>query len=236
MAKLIVRTLFLTILTCFTAVMAKAQVGYDYSQYDVGFSAGMNQFYGDVLTSKTTRGVSFNFDYNQTAYVNYIFEAQFGKLAGGDMNLDLTGRQFNADYNYYAVRFQLQGGEVIDYSQSKAANFFKNLYIGAGVGMIFNTITSINRYSVQVPGYYTPGVNKSKEFFIPARLGYEFKLYNKYQRPDVKIDIGYQYNFVYGDNLDGFRTGNLHDAFAQISLGVKFSLGGVTSYRKQVPY
>jgi hypothetical protein len=236
MAKLIARTTLLTLLTCFTTLLSKAQTGYDYSQYDVGVAVGFNQFYGDVLTSKGTKGVSFNFNYNQTPFLNYVFELQIGKLAGGDALNDPLGREFATDYHYYAFRLQLQAGEVIDYSESTFANALKNLYVSTGVGVIYNTISSINRYSVQIPGYYTPGTDKSQQAFLPARIGYEFKLYNQYQRPDIKIDIGYQTNFIFGDELDGFKAGHLNDAYTQFTIGVKFTLGGVTSYRKQIHY
>ena len=236
MTKLIVRTALLTLLTCLTSLISKAQIGYDYGKYDIGFSLGFNQFYGDVVTVKSTKGVNFNFTYNQSPFVNYIFEAQFGKLAGGDAINDPLGRQFAADYQYYALRLQLQAGELIDYSRDGLANAIKNLYAGAGVGIIYNEISSINRYSVQYPGYYTPGLNKASQLFVPFRIGYEFKFFNKYQRPDIKLDIGYQYNMVFGDELDGFKAGHLNDAYTQFTIGVKFSLGEVTSYRKQINF
>jgi len=236
MTKLIVRTALITLLTCLTSLISKAQIGYDYGRYDVGFSVGSNQFYGDVVTAKSTKAVSFNFNYNQGPFINYIFEAQFGKLAGGDAINDPLGRQFAADYQYYALRLQLQGGELIDYSRDGLANALKNLYAGAGLGIIYNNITSINRYSVQYPGYYTPGLDKSSQVFIPFRIGYEFKFFNKYSRPDIKLDIGYQYNMVFGDELDDFKAGHLNDAYTQFTIGLKFSLGEVTSYRKQINF
>ncbi len=226
----------MTLLTCFTAITSKAQIGYDYSQYDFGTSVAFNSFYGDVQTSVSTKSINFNFDYNQTPFVNYIFEFQAGKLEGGNENTDLLGRQFTADYTYYAFRLQLQGGEVIDYSQSRLMNALKNLYIGAGLGMIYSNITSINRYSILSPGYYTPGVNSASELFLPARIGYELKLFNQNQRPDVKIDVGYQMNLVFGDELDGFKAGAHNDALGQFTIGLKISVGGVTSYRKQISY
>lgn len=236
MTKLIVRTAFLTLLTGLTPLISKAQIGYDYGKYDVGFSLGFNQFYGDVVTAKSTKGVNFNFTYNQGPFINYIFEMQFGKLAGGDAVNDPSGRQFAADYQYYALRLQLQAGELIDYSRGGLANALKNLYAGAGIGIIYNNITSINRYSVQYPGYYTPGLDKASQLFIPFRFGYEFKLFNKYSRPDIKFDVAYQHNMVLGDELDGFGAGQHNDAYTQFVIGVKFSLGEVTSYRKQIDY
>lgn len=236
MTKFIVRTTLLILLTCFISIISKAQIGFNYAQYDLGASVGFNSFSGDVVTPKSTKSVNFNFNYNQTPYLNYIFEFQSGKLAGGDSTKDALGRQFAADYTYYAFRVQLQAGEIIDYSQSKLANAFKNLYVGAGIGIVYSNITEINRYSRLMPGYYTPGENSANQLFIPARIGYELKIYNNYQQPEFKIDVGYQYNLVFGDELDGFKAGNHNDAYSQFTIGVKYSIGGVTSYRKPINF
>jgi hypothetical protein len=236
MTKYILRITLLTLFACFSTIASKAQIGYDFSQYDLGASYNFNSFYGDTQTPKSSNSASFNFNYNQTPFLNYIFEFQAGKLMGGDSTKDALGRQFSADYNYYAFRIQLQGGEIFDYSRSQALNFLKNLYVGAGIGMIYSHITDINRYSIQYPGLYSPGEDKASQLFIPARIGYEFKIFNSFQRPDVKIDIGYQYNYVFGDQLDGFKAGTKNDAYSQFTIGLKFSVGGVTSYRKQITY
>jgi hypothetical protein len=129
----------------------------------------------------------------------------------------------------------VQAGELMDYSDSPFANGLKNLYISSGLGYVVNNLKT-NRYSLKIPDFYTPGEDHSNEIFIPARIGYEFKLYNKYDEPSVRIDLAYQYNFVMGDDLDGFTAGKQKDAFSQISLGVKFALGSKTSYRKQISY
>ena len=234
MKRSTLRIILLTLLACLSAMVSKAQIGYDYSQYDLGASVGFNSFYGDTETPQSTKAITFNFNYNQTAFVNYILEFQAGTLKGGDAVNDLYGRQFAADYTYYAFRVQLQAGELIDYSRSLVMNAFKNLYVGAGLGMIYSSITSINRYSSQLSGFYTPGDNSANQLFLPARIGYELKIFNHNQRPDYKIDIGYQYNMVFGDQLDGFKAGTHGDAYGQFTIGVKISVGGVTSYRKQI--
>jgi opacity protein-like surface antigen len=233
MVKLITKASFLTLIICFSVLVSKAQVGAEFAQFDVGASAGINQFYGDVSTKKSTQGYSFNIDFNQTPFVNYILEGQFGKLAGGSVN-DPLGRQFSTDYQYYAFRLQLQLGEVIDYSESDFANSMKNLYVGAGVGIIYGKVTSITRFSKS--GFYTPGEDKSNQTFLPVRIGYEFKIFNQYLQPNIKIDIGYQYNYIFGDEIDGFKSGHLNDSFSQFNIGVKFSIGVIGSYRKEINY
>ncbi|CAN5224996.1 hypothetical protein BH09BAC6_BH09BAC6_23440 [soil metagenome] len=237
MIKLIFKTTLLILIVCCSALVTKAQLGYDFAQYDIGVAVGFNQVYGDAETVKQTNSIHFNFTYNTTPYTNFIFEAQLGRLAGGDVN-SRSGRKFNNDFTSLVFRGQLQGGEFLDYRNSKVMNFFKNLYVSAGIGYIINNIpaTDINRTSTVVPGFYTPGENKSNEPFIPLKIGYEIKLFNTYDQPSFKIDLGYQYNYVLGDGVDGFIVGNPHDKYTQVTLGVKFALGGLTSYRKKIPY
>ena len=230
------KTLF-TIIACCFAFIAKAQLGFNYSQYDIGVSAGLNQVYGDAETITSTPSINFNLTYNVTPYVNFVFETQLGRLSGGDSLKTRSGREFNNDFAAFIFRGQLQLGELFDYSKVPLFNAVKNFYVSAGVGYVFNNITAISRHSYIVPSYNSPGMNKSKEPFIPIRVGYEFKLFNSYQQPSVKIEIAYNYNIILGDELDGYKTGNSNDAYSQISLGVKFALGdGIISYRKRIPY
>ena len=139
---------------------------------------------------------------------------------------------------YYQKIQKLSQAESIKKLESitPLANALKNLYVSTGIGYIVSHMTYINRNSILLPGYSTDGLDNSNQLFIPARIGYEFKVFNKYDQPSFKIDIGYQYNFVLGDNLDGFTAGASKDAFSQITLGFKFALGGMTSYRKQISY
>jgi hypothetical protein len=237
MIKLIYKTTILTLLVCCTALMAKAQIGYDYSQYDAGVAAGFNQVYGNAQTQPISESVHFNFTFNYTPFTNFVFEAQFGKLTGGDSIKTITGRYFNNNFSAYIFRGQLQLGEILDYSHSQFENAVKNLYLSVGAGYVINDITKINRNSIQVPGLVSGGQNSSNELFVPLRLGYEFKIFNTYQQPSVKVDLGYQYNYVFGDGLDGFNTPKHDEAYTQIFIGVKFAVGGsVVSYRKQIHY
>ncbi len=236
MIKLVRKAILIT--SCvFISFIAKAQLGYNFSHYAMGVAAGFNQVYGDAQTQTTTQSIHFNFSYNATPYTNFVLEAQLGKLAGGDSLKTLSGRQFNNDFSAFIFRGQLQLGEFIDYSRSPFKNAIKNFYVSAGIGFVVNHITSISRYSHKLPGFYTGGENNSKEPFIPLRIGYEFKVYNKYEQPAFNVDLGYGYNYILGDGLDGFSSGNHNDAYSQFTIGVKFAIGGdIISYRKLIHY
>ena len=240
MIKLLFKTTLITLLLLPVALISKAQIGYDFAQYDMGFGVAANKVYGDAETVKTTPSAYLNFTYNQTPFVNYIAEFQAGKLEGGDISSQ-SGRTFKNSYTALVFRVQLQAGEFIDYSNSTIKDVFKNVYLSTGFGYVINDIRDGNRESKVLLGYTTPGEDKSNELYIPTRIGYEFKVFNKYDQPSFKIDIGYQLNFDLSDNLDSFTPVDANgkhigsnDRFSQITLGFKLALGGVTSYRKSV--
>ena len=237
MIKLISKPLIITLIVCFTSLVARAQLGFDYSSWEGGAGVGLTTVSGNAETTTMTPMVNINLTFNSTPYVNFVFEAQLGRIAGGDSLNTASGRQFSGDLSSFVFRGQLRLGEIMDYSKSPFKNALKNLYISAGAGYAVSHITNINRYSIKNPGEYTPGILNSQTPFIPLRIGYEFKVFNKYRQPSFKIDLAYAYNYMFSDNLDGFVVGNHHDAYSQICIGFKFAFGGdIISYRKEVPY
>jgi len=116
-----IRKILLSVFICFAALASKAQIGYNYAQYDLGVSGAANKVYGDAQSVKTTPSVNFSFNYNQTPFVNYILEVQAGKLEGGNALKDSSGRQFSNSFTAVMFRAQVQAGELIDYSQSAFA-------------------------------------------------------------------------------------------------------------------
>ncbi|RYU90862.1 hypothetical protein EWM62_09485 [Mucilaginibacter terrigena] len=240
MIKLLTKTTFFTLILSAVTLISKAQIGYDYAQYDVGFGGSINQVYGDAESVTATKAANVSFIFNQTPFVNYIVELQNGNLEGGDRQ-SKSGRYFKNGYTAILFRGQLQAGELFDYSNGGLMNVMKNFYLSTGFGYIFNNIQdkNINRTSNAVSAttgepYITGGLNKSNELYIPARIGYEFKFFNQYNQPSFKIDIAYQFNMDLTDNMDGFTAGSSRDNMVQYSIGLKFALGDVVSYRKSI--
>lgn len=226
----------LLLVALFAAFTAQAQVGNDFAQYDLGIGGSINRVYGDAQTATYTKAAHASFNYNVTPFTNYVIELQYGELKGGDSLTTTSGRQFTNNFTAVMFRVQMQAGEVIDYSESKMGNALKNLYLSTGIGYVVNNMKDINRSSSLLPGFYTGGDSNASQLVIPARIGYEFKVFNDFNQPSFKVDIGYQYNFVMGDNLDGFTAGNKKDSYAQYCIGIKFAIGGITSYRKKISF
>ncbi|RVU00105.1 hypothetical protein EOD41_14185 [Mucilaginibacter limnophilus] len=227
------------VLILLTAVTftAKAQNGYNFSRIDFGLAGSANFVFGDAETIKATPSGSVSLNFNPASpFVNYIAEVQFGRLAGGDSVRNVSGRQFKNNFTAYIIRAQVQAGEFIDYSHSPMLNVLKNVYLSAGAGLVSNSISEISRTTAEERGYPSPGKNNSTEFFVPLRAGYELKIYNAYNEPTLKIDLAYQWNLMYEDNLDGIDAGRRKDIWGQVSLGVKIAIGSSTSYRKPITF
>lgn len=227
-----------TLLISLFCLTAKAQLGFEYAQYDVGLGGAASRVVGsDAETIKFAPTSHINFTYNLSPYINYVVEVQGGILKGGKPT-DKSKRVFENKYTAVMLRGQIQAGEFINYSDSRFMNGLKNFYVSTGIGFVINKLDIDT--NLRVPddsGFYSPGRNHTNQLLIPTRIGYEFKIFNKYNQPSVKIDLGYQLNYILGDGLDGFETGrSKNDVYDQFSIGVKFAIGGVTSYRKSIKY
>jgi hypothetical protein len=228
------KLIFILFIGSFTA--ARAQVGYNYAQYDFGLSGAVNTAYTDFAKSGSGHAAQVHFTYNYSPFINYIAEVQIGGLNGSDLTGVIPGSMlsFTNDYSMISFRAQLQMGEIMDYSKSQFSNFFKNIYVSTGVGVIYTDVKNYDTGQLSAE-------SKSSNVFIPLKAGYEFKLLNSYNEPWAKIDFGYQFNYVFSDNLDGVtpvnnQSSKKYDAMSQIVVGLKFPIGGYTSYRKSINY
>src|SRR5690242_15467993 len=120
--KYISKKLFLICLVCLGTFTAKAQLGYEYGEYDIGFAGGANTVLGDAETTIRTKSAHLNFTYNPSPFINYVLEAQIGDLRGGNALVTPTGREFTNSYVAVFLRAQVQAGELMDYSQSRVKN------------------------------------------------------------------------------------------------------------------
>jgi len=259
--------LFLFALQVFTYT-AKAQLGYNFHQYSLGFGAGSMFATTDVPYHVQHPSFNLNFGYNLTPFTSFTFDFQFGKLSGGydnyykdavknlnafnatdaavisllptayALSVDPYLRSYTNNYQTYMIHGDVQFGEFLDYENGNwIVQAMKNFYVGTGIGIIYNNISSIRRYNADTT-YVYGGADHSNNIVIPMRVGYKVKLYNAYDEPSVELELGYQRNMVFGYGLDGYSdpifTTRNYEVFEGIQVGVKFNFGNVTSYRKQI--
>lgn len=241
---------------------AKAQLGYNYSQYSLGVGISSVKATTDIPYSTTNPAVSFTATYNHTPYTAFSIVYEFGQLSGGYSDyyrsaskgltdaaasiaiplayakIDPYFRDYVNQYQTIAVHADVQFGEFMDYSNNSLFNrAIRNIYVGTGIGMIYNKMTSINRVSPDST-YAYGGSDHSNNVIIPVRAGYQVKIYNAYDEPFVLLEAGYQMTYVFGYGLDGYSdplfTNRKYEQYGGFHFGIKFNFGNVTSYRKEV--
>jgi hypothetical protein len=220
----------------------KAQGSLNYATYGIGISASVNHPYADLKREYNNKSFAITANYFYTPYVPIGLEFQFGKLSGGGNTVDLDNdlRRYENNYKALILHMDVQLGEVINYERNTFLNIVKNFYAGAGVGGIYNKV-DVNRTKAGTdPPYVFPGKDSGVNFIVPLRFGYEFKFYNAYDQPNIRLDIGYQHNLTFGEGLDGYNDpatkfkNNALDQYRQITIGIKVNLGGEGSYDRDI--
>lgn len=215
----------MALLICCSSKQVMAQIGYNYYKFDFGISAAYNRSYTDYINSLPGYSAGGTVTFNETPFINYTGETQLGYIAGKSPDAPNADRSFKNVYALASLRAQLQLGECIDYSGNQFSNFLKNIYASSGIGAIYGRLKiSASTQNTRV-----------RKLFIPFKAGYEIKIFNDYNEPRIKVDIGYQYNYILGDNLDGYSNRN-SDGFSQISVGLKMGIGPYTSYGRPINY
>ena len=236
---------FLLFVLIITSVIVKAQGDYNYSPFAVGFGASTIRGYTNVAKQNNTLAGELNFTYNYSPYLPITLAVEDGRLWGGSRVTDPSAREYENNYIALYLRVDLQLGQIIDYDGSSFNEAIKNIYFGGGVGFVDDNVQNQRTNLIpndQYPvGTYTfPGTDKSINLAVPLRMGYEFKVYNEYDEPFIRIDLEYQHNIVFGEGLDGYddppsNFKNQHpDQYRDISIVFKYDFGTIRSFTKRI--
>ena len=209
-----------------------AQIGYTYKKFSLGFGMGNTTAYADTKYIRTTTTYNASLSLHLTPYFTVALQEQFGNLAGGDTAI-IAYRWFQSSITATYLTAQLQAGEFLNYSQDRTANFFKNFYLSTGIGMVNNTINRINN---TVGNSFLPYYLQKSCFSVPLSTGYEFKLFNRYGEPAVRLDFSYTIHITFGDGLDGYYQLSNKKYYDYLAIAIKVGLGPQGFYRKSIPY
>ncbi len=139
-----------------------------------------------------------------------------GKLSGEGAQADASGISSFKTKIHYAV--DLSGNLTLANINWHYNRTFMQPYITLGVGSMNYTPV------ITTPGgttnFRTDNGGSINELYVPAGFGIKFNV-----APGVNLDLGYQVNFVYSDNLDGFKYGSNDDKFSYGHIGLEFALG-----------
>lgn len=208
--------ILLFIFLLFITAGVKAQE--DLSQITFGAGSGIATAYGGTKTIKSTIALYGNFCYYPTPFLDFKFEFQAGKLAGGALT-DLIKKNFVNNYQAYILESDLKFRAFFSNTQNDILKAFGNAYIGAGFGLMSNHVTNINN---DLTTTYT----KKTVPVIPIKIGYEFDLIRSHDQPRLKVDLSYSLNTTIGNGLDGYYDtfSKSRKLYTYASIGFKYAI------------
>lgn len=195
-----------------------------FRRLSIGAGAGITQIRGDLQSSQAKRTFLANAEYYLTPFLAGVIEGQTGTISGQDPS---NSRRFSNSYKSGTLSTKLYlGGLTSNTSRSYGGQSALNkvvsgIFASAGVGVIHNNQKQIYRQSND-PVF--SGSNSNKDVFIPLSTGIDNSGFG--QR--IVAAIRYQYNFVLGDQVDGYSTpGSRNDMYNTLTLSVKYKFGTI---------
>jgi len=201
-----------------------------YSTWSIGINGGILTPYTIFGSNRRQDFTSPNAQFGYGAYIKdqitpaVGIQANFlaGKLTGDHGQPDVSTP--NSPFENFSTR--------LHYSASLSANVtVGNIswhdnksaiqpYLTAGVGTM-NYTPVVTYADGSVSNFKLTGDGSINELFLPVGIGVKFNIAR-----GINLDLGYQVNFVYADNVDGFNFGPGNDRFSYAHAGLEFALGG----------
>ena len=199
-----------------------------YRTWSIGVHAGLMSTF-NVFT--TNSGLDFTVPNVQYGYGGYIkkqilpaFGIQgdilVGKLNGDNAQPNASGsspfKSFSTPVNY---ALSLSTNFTLANVNWKFIRSSMEPYITSGAGLMNYTPTVTTAAGV-VRNFKPGGSGALNEFFVPVGIGIKFLV-----TTGINLDLGYQVNFVYADNLDGYKFGSNNDKYSYAHIGLEFAIG-----------
>ncbi|MGZ3758024.1 MAG: hypothetical protein ACXVA1_22590 [Mucilaginibacter sp.] len=189
-------------------------------QYDnfpkigIGVDLSAVRGYTNLNTQYTRLAYNISFVYSHSKYIITELELQKGQLSGGGLTVDVDryGRRYTNNYLNFLLHTDVQLGTIIDLDNTvhieNLYGIFKNIYLGAGGGVIFNNnkVQRTNVISANGPlTYVFPGDDVSKNGIINLRAGYLLHINDDFGNQLYCINFAFINNICLGNGLDGYN-------------------------------
>lgn len=195
--------------------------------FSIGVNAGVLTPYTIFGSNRKQDFTSPNANFGYGAYIKDQITPAFGIQA------DFFAGKLSADHGQeYAPGAAFSGYSTkIHYSAALSANFtLWNIswkdnksaiqpYATVGAGTM--NYTPVLHYADGTSANFKTDNNGSiNEMFLPVGVGVKFNIAR-----GINLDLGYQVNFVYSDNIDGYNYGSNNDRFSYAHAGLEFAIG-----------
>jgi len=199
-----------------------------YRTWSIGVSGGILTPYTIFGSNRKQDFTSPNANPGYGGYINYQvtpavgFQADFlgGKLSADHSQPDGSGaspfQSFSTQVNYaLSISTKITLGNISWHNNKSAIQ----PYVTVGIGTM-NYTPVLTLADGTTENFHSPGNGAIDEVFLPVGAGLKFDL-----APGINLDLGYQVNFAYSDNIDGYNYGSTNDRFSYAHLGLEFALG-----------
>ncbi|WP_316841090.1 outer membrane beta-barrel protein [Pedobacter gandavensis] len=218
-------------------IPAKSQS--NFYKVSAGGGFGLTQSFTDVKKSNFGLAGYGVIDYYFSPFISAGIEGQMGEINGSDAKKDPNARQFINAYTAINLNTKFGLGALIDYNPGSFASKIKGLYLGAGLGVVMNSVSNVRKSTpTQVTRY--PGKDQSNDILVPINLGINFYFTERSGYTRYILNFNYQSNFTLGEGLDGydnstvnFKSGN-PDIYTYFSAGIRYQFGSMGLHNKTI--
>jgi hypothetical protein len=197
--------------------------GQDYfRQLTFGASAGATQALAGATVHKHSVAFGGSIAYYPTPYINFILEAQGGKLVGSPALATLykNKKTFVNNYLSYTVGANISLGSFYDNPEDGAHKYISPFYFGGGIGLVNNSVVRLDEITLQ-----SVNVPDHMNLVVPVRFGYEFTAATRDEIPVLKVDLSYNFNIT-GRGVDGYYNQSALAIYfyTYASVGLKYAI------------
>jgi hypothetical protein len=190
---------------------ASAQVDYYYGRNlkglrilgGIGFNVLENKFQVNPVNLSYTTGL----EYNTSRFLSFGLEYQGGTLIAQNKPTGPPHQPFSKISNTYQTgNFNVKAsfGLIDDFdTDSQLAEILKDLYLGAGVGVIKSNVKYTPAYAT--PDYIVVKPNETALVF-PFNVGVNIDLPRIKGKDLLQLNSNFQFNVVNGKYLEGFSS------------------------------
>ncbi|WP_316819390.1 hypothetical protein [Pedobacter gandavensis] len=211
-------------------ISAKSQS--NFYKISAGGGFGLTQSFTDLRKHDFGLAGYGVIDYYFSPFISAGLEGQMGEINGGDVKTDPAGRQFINSYKAINFNTKFALGAIMDYSAGSFVSKIKGLYLGAGLGLVMNSVSNVRRATPEQEKPF-PGKNQSNDMVVPINLGINFYFADKSGYTRYILNFNYQSNLTLGEGLDGydnssikFKTGS-PDIYTYFSAGLRYQFGSI---------
>lgn len=195
-------------------------------KFALSVNGGLSFSYTDVKPQKTAPVFGLGAAYFVKPYLHVNLDVQKGWLKGGE-DISVSGLM-GSDNSFFTAGVTLRFLPItlLRNQSNKAINFLSGIYVGAGGGIISNSVKSNIIIS---PEFGSLGDYSGVSFMVPIEGGINIPVayFGNENDKRIMINLNYRANLCFSDKIDGYvpivDANKKNDAFNTLTAGIVFN-------------